>query len=87
MFPLIKKKTLTCFLFLHGVVDLVFTQTIHAKKCTHTVFCETFLNVSIVSIIQTTGQPSGLPALSRADCSRWRLLTQVLTVSLFQAII
>ncbi len=28
-----------------------------------------------------TGQPSGLPALSRTDRARWRLLTQVLTVS------
>lgn len=28
-----------------------------------------------------TGQPSGLPALSRADRPRWRLLTQVLAVS------
>lgn len=58
MFPLIKKNTLTCFLFSHGVIDLVFTQAIHAKKCTYTVFCETFLNVSIVLIIQTAPQGS-----------------------------
>lgn len=58
MFPLIKKNTLTCFLFSHGVVDLVFTPAIHAKKCTYTVFCETFLNVSIVLIIQTAPQGS-----------------------------
>lgn len=57
-FPLLKKNTLTCFLFSHGVIDLVFTQAIHAKKCTYTVFCETFLNVSIVLIIQTAPQGS-----------------------------
>lgn len=56
MFPLIKKNTLTCFLFSHGVVLL--RGAIHAKKCTYTVFCETFLNVSIVLIIQTAPQGS-----------------------------
>lgn len=59
MFPLIKKKILWhVFFFRTGSSIWFLLRLFMLKKCTYTVFCETFLNVSIVLIIQTASQGS-----------------------------